>query len=223
VADLNVCRKYMKNLYLVLLAVGFLFTAQALPVPEAAATDRFPSGAETPEGAGCDLVRAFRRSDVDLLKTTCIKRYPPAQEKFDQFLAMIIRGTEDDKKRSVPHPKNPAKIVKVFAARHLSKNGPASYGYSVLSLQDVMFVDVLARLQDGSSFVNRTLVVKTQKGLWRVHPCPTVDSLLSAGLNDEPASTVEFTSPEKKEGEQATTGNAGEAPVPAAESATRRP
>jgi hypothetical protein len=213
----------MKMRYLALLVVGFLATAMVQAAPGEPAPDQFPSGPATPEGAACDLLRAFIRSDVDLLKATCIKRYPPAQEKFDQFLAMIVRGTEEDKQRSVPHPKNPAKIVRVFAARHLSKNGPASYGYAVLNLQDVMFVDVLTRLHDGSSFVNRTLVVKTQKGLWRVHPCPTVDSLLSAGLNDELASTEAFTSREKKEGEQAAAGNDGEAPLPAAESTAPRP
>ena len=213
----------MKKLYLALLMVGTLLTARAQPVSAASALDRFPSGAATPEGAACDLVRAFIQSDVELLKATCIKRYPPAQEKFDRFLTMIVRGTEEDKQRGVPHPKNPAKIVKVFAARHLSKSGPASYGYAVLNLQDVMFVDVLARLHDGSSFVNRTMVVKTQKGLWRVHPCPTVDSLLSAGLNEESDSTKEFVPTEKPEGEQATTGNAGEASLPAATPEARRP
>jgi hypothetical protein len=213
----------MKKLYLALLVVGTFATAMVQAVSGEPATDQFPSGAASPEGAACDLVRAFIRSDVDLLKATCIKRYPPAQEKFDQFLAMIIRGTEEDKQRGVPHSKNPAKIVKVFAARHLTKNGPASYGYAVLNLQDVMFVDVLARLHDGSSFVNRTMVVKTQKGLWRVHPCPTVDSLLSAGLNQESDSTVAFVPSEKTAGEQATTGNAGKESLPAAEPETRRP
>lgn len=187
----------MKIRYIALILISFIATAIAQSATDASALDRFPSGSATPEGAACDLMRAFMRSDVDLLKTTCIKRYPPAQEKFEQFLTMIIRGTEEDKLRGTPHPKNPAKIVTLFAARHLSKDGPASYGYAVLDLQDVMFVDVRTRLHDGGTFLNRTLVVKTSKGEWRVHPCPTVDPLLSAGLNDESDSKVKFKAPDR--------------------------
>jgi hypothetical protein len=183
----------MKTRYLLIPLICIASLASASDAPAVAiASDGYPTGSGTPEGAACDLVRAFITSDVDLLKATCIKRYPPSDARFNEFLAMIIRGTEEDKRRKKPHPKNPAAIVKVFAARHLSLNGPSSYGYAVLDLQDVMFVDVLAQLHDKSYFVNRTMVVKTAKGIWRVHPCPTIDPLLSAGLNDESDSTIEW-------------------------------
>jgi hypothetical protein len=46
----------------------------------------------------------------------------------------------------------------VFAARHLSKNGPASYGYAGFGFQDIMFVDVGVFLYSGERSMMRTLV-----------------------------------------------------------------
>lgn len=186
--------KKMKTIRLLILLLGVALHAAASGAAEVA-KDGLPSGSGSPEGAACDLMRAFIHSDVDLLKQTCIKRYPPAPKKYEEFLAMVVRGTEEDKQRKEPHPKNPTLILKLFAARHLSAKGPASYGYAVLNLADVMFVDVVTQLADKSRFVNRTMVVKTAKGDWRVHPCPTIDPLLSLGLNNESESTIEYAQP----------------------------
>ena len=40
--------------------------------------------------------------------------------------------------------------------------------------------------------MNRTLVIQTSDRKWYAHPDPLVDSLLSAGLNEESDSTTEF-------------------------------
>src|SRR5262249_42701262 len=86
----------------------------------------------------------------------------------------------------------PAQIGKVFAARHLTKQGPASFGYAAFDFQDVMFVDVGVFLHNGQPELNRTLVIKDRDGSWYVHPAPRLDPLLSDGLNQEAASTVGF-------------------------------
>ena len=157
------------------------------------AKDGFPAGQDSPESAACDLVRAFMNSDVELLRKTCLKQYGGGEVgEYDNFLKKIIKGTEEDEERKIPHPKSPKKIGKVFAARHLSKNGPASYGFAVHDFQEVMFVDIGAFLNDGSKFLNRTMVVKKKDGKWYVHPCPTIDFLLSAGLNKEKDSEEDF-------------------------------
>ncbi|MCF6312623.1 MAG: tetratricopeptide repeat protein [Verrucomicrobiales bacterium] len=155
--------------------------------------DGFPTGKATPEGAACDLVRAFINSDVDLLKKTCLLGYGSGKigDKYNAFLNKIVAGTEEEKTRSAPHPKTPKAFGKVFAARFLTRNGPGSYGYAVHDFDDVMFVDIGAFLHDESRFLNRTLVVRI-KGDWFVHPCPTIDTLLSVGLNEEADSTVDF-------------------------------
>ena len=155
------------------------------------ADDGFPQGQNTPEGAACDLLRAFMKSDVELLKKICLKKC--GGEQYDKFLKQIVTGTLEDQKRKTPHPKNPKKIGKVFSARHLTMKGPASYGYAAYNFHDVMFVDIGAFLNDDSKFLNRTLVVKKKDGKWYVHPCPTIDSLLSAGLNEEKDSIDDFT------------------------------
>lgn len=157
------------------------------------ADDGFPAGNTTPEGAACDLVRAFALSDVELLKKTCLPTYGGGEiaERYNTFLKKIITGTVEDKAAKTPHPKNPKAIGKVFAARFLTKNGPASYGYAIHGFEDVMFVDIGAFLHDESRFLNRTMVVR-EDGVWRVHPCPTIDSLLSAGLNEESESTIDY-------------------------------
>lgn len=83
--------------------------------------------------------------------------------------------------------------MKVFAARYLSKNGPASYGYAVLDFQDVMFVDVEVVLHSGNRHIRRTMVIKDRDGKWYAHPVPDLSPLLSYGLYDESASVLLFT------------------------------
>ena len=80
-----------------------------------------------------------------------------------------------------------------FAARHLNKNGPASFGYAAFGFQEVMFVDVGVFLHNDKQELNRTLVIKDKDGKWYVHPMPDVSPLLSAGLHDETASKQDFT------------------------------
>jgi len=81
----------------------------------------------------------------------------------------------------------------VFAARHLSKEGPASYGYASFDFQDVMLVDIEVMLQSGASHLRRTMVIKDRDGKWYVHPVPDVSPLLSDGLCDERTSVQLFT------------------------------
>ena len=158
------------------------------------AGDGFPTGQNSPEGVACDFARAFMHSDVDLLKSSCLEQFGTGEvrSQYATFRQTIIEGTERDKMQGELSPKSPKAIGKVFAARPLSLNGPASWGYTVYNYQEVMFVDIGALLQDGSRFLNRTLVVKKSDGLWYVHPCPSLDQLLSAGLNDEPPSEIDF-------------------------------
>jgi hypothetical protein len=80
----------------------------------------------------------------------------------------------------------------VFASRPLSRSGPASYGYAVFDFQDVRFVGVGVFLHDGGRALNRTLVIKDRSGKWYVHPLPGSSPLLSFGLNEESASTTDF-------------------------------
>ena len=159
------------------------------------AKDGFPSCQDTPEGAACDFSRAFIDSDIGLLKKTCLKTYGSGLDvgkKYDAFLAKIIKGTQEHAGGETPHPLNPKIIEKVFSARYLSMNGPGSYGYAVHNFQEVMFVDIGTLLHNGSKFVNRTMVVQKKDAKWYVHPCPTIDDLLSAGLNQEDGSTQDF-------------------------------
>lgn len=81
--------------------------------------------------------------------------------------------------------------MKVFGARHLSKNGPASYGYAGFDFQ-VVFVDVEVVLNSGSSHLRRTMVILDHDGKWYVQPVPDVDPLLSWGIYDEKPSVQVF-------------------------------
>jgi hypothetical protein len=98
----------------------------------------------------------------------------------------------EEASRDTPSPNGPKAIIKVFVARHLSRNGPASYGYAAFGFQDVMFVDVVALLHGGNRTLNRTLVVRDKDGHWYVHPVPSVSPLLSVGLNEEAPSKEEL-------------------------------
>jgi hypothetical protein len=167
--------------------------ASSLP-PIRLAEDGFPTGHETPEGVAADLARAFIARDDQLFLDTCLKPFGggPAREEYEDFLRLTAESMRLETQLSEPSAAGPARIGKVFAARQLSSNGPASYGDAAFNFSDVAFVDVGAFLHDGSPSINRTLVVRLASGRWYVHPVPSISPLLSMGLNEERPSTEDF-------------------------------
>jgi hypothetical protein len=159
------------------------------------AGDGFPQGHDTPEGVACDLARAFIKRDTALFTNTCIRLYAGRNgpEDYAKFLQNTVESMKQEVARKEPSPHGPKSVGKVFAARYLSKNGPASYGYAMFNFQDVMFVDVGVFLHNGERSLNRTLVIKDSNGKWYAHPLPTAGSgLLGDGLNDESPSKKDF-------------------------------
>lgn len=154
----------------------------------------WPTGHSTPEGVACDLARSFINRDAELFLNTCIPKFGGGVNatKYEDFLAGTSSSIRAESKKENPSQAGPAKIVKLFVARHLSKNGPASYGYAVHNFHEVMFVDIDVELVNGDTFSNRTLVLKTPNDNWYVHPHPSAHPLLSDGLNDESKSMDEF-------------------------------
>ena len=158
------------------------------------ATDGFPVGQDTPEGVAADFARAFIKSDVGLFSSSCIRPYGggKVRQDYSRLLKATVDGMKEERQRQTPSLRNPIKIAKIFAARHLATDGPASYGYSSFDFQDIMFVDVGVLLQNGERSLNRTLVIKDTDGRWYVHPAPDISPLLSTGLNQEKASVQDF-------------------------------
>jgi len=158
------------------------------------AADGFPAGNATPEGAACDLARAFIQRDVELFRKTCITPFGGGENKteYAEFLKNVGASIEKEAKKVEPSPSGPKAIGKVFAARHLSLNGPASAGYAMFDFHDIMFVDVGALLASGEKSIIRTLVIMKKDRNWFAHPAPHTASLLSAGLNGEADSTKDF-------------------------------
>jgi hypothetical protein len=152
--------------------------------------DGFPSGSSTPEGAACDLARAFVRRNGTLFVKVCIPPFgtPESKQAYQDFLDKV---TGDMAKGESPGG-GPKKLAKCFAARHLSKEGPASYGSANFGFQDVMFVDVGVFLEDNRPQLCRTLVIKTKDGKWVAYPRPDLIPLLSTGLSQEGPSLVDF-------------------------------
>lgn len=159
------------------------------------AADGFPSGHDTAEGVACDLARSFINRDPKLFSSTTLRLYVDGAgpEAYKTFLQGVIQSMKEEAGRKVPSPQGPKRIGKVFAARHLSRSGPASFGYAVFGFEDIMFVDVGVYLQNGERVMNRTLVIQDKDGKWYVHPAPSVSPLLSDGLNEESASVQDFT------------------------------
>jgi len=164
-------------------------------LPIKVAEDGFPSGSDTPEGVACDLARAFIHHDPALFLGACIKPYGGAETRktYEEFLDGVVAQMKEEAGKSAPSPGAPKSIGKCFGARHLSKNGPASYGYATFGFQDIMFVDVGVYLHSGKTQLCRTLVIKDKQGKWIVHPRPDLSPLLSMGLNDEAQSEKDFT------------------------------
>jgi hypothetical protein len=177
---------------LVILLMFFLGSiSQAKPKLKLAA-DGFPTGQDTPEGAASDMARAFIKQDASAFRRICIQPYGAGQARAE-YVEYLQGVSKRLKPESVVSADNPIRIAKVFAARHLSKNGPASYAYSNFNFQDIMFVDVEVVLRSREKHLRRTMVIKDKDGKWYVHPVPDVSPLLSAGLYDETASVELFT------------------------------
>jgi hypothetical protein len=177
------------------LAVGAVAADQTARPKLKVAADGFPAGHDSPEGVACDLARAFIKQDAVLFTNTCVRPFGGGQARtnYQAFLESAVDGMKEESAKKQPFSGGPKAISKVYAARHLSRNGPASSGYALFNFHDVMFVDVEALLRNGKRARNRTLVVKTSDGKWFVHPVPALHSLLSAGLNEESESKQEFT------------------------------
>jgi len=190
----------MKKLSAIVCILTVILCSAADTAPKAklkVAADGFPSGQDTPEGAACDLARAFVDHDVALFTKTCIQPYSGETGKkgpadYVKFLADKVAEIKTEAGKKEPSPGGPKSLGKVFAARHLSKNGPASAGYAIFGFRDIMFVDVGVFLHNGGHALIRTLVIKDSDRKWHVHPMPSVSPLLSDGLNDESASKQDF-------------------------------
>jgi hypothetical protein len=185
-------RTFLTATWFLLAAFSAVASAQTTRPTIVVGDDGFPSGHDTPEGAACDLARAFIKCDDSLFTKTCVRLYAggTGPESYAQFLQDTVKAIKEAGKKDAHG--GPTSIGKVFAARHFSKDGPASYGYSAFGFQDVMFVDVGVFLQNDQHALNRTLVVKDKDGHWYVHPMPDASPLLSVGLNDESPSERDF-------------------------------
>lgn len=160
---------------------------QKSPGGPSVAADGFPTGKSTPEGAACDLARAFIQSDPKRFDAACLRPYGPRE--YEQFLTAVRQKLLRDSRLPKPSPMAPRRIETVYAARTLSRNGPNSYADAVMGLKAIRFVDVEVSLHGGRRAINRTFVVQTPDGRWFVHPAPQLSPLLSDGLNQEPPST----------------------------------
>ena len=177
---------------LVLTAAGA--SAQSIKPTIKVLKDGFPSGHSTPEGVAADLARAFISRNAKLFTNTCIKPFGGGENRkaYESFLKQTAAQIVFATRKPTPPAGGPKAIRTVFASRALSKNGPASYGYATFGFLDVRFVDVVAVLRNGKTYTNRTLVILDSDKKWYVHPLPSSSPLLSAGLNEEPASVKSF-------------------------------
>jgi hypothetical protein len=142
----------------------------------------------------CDLARSFINRDQRLFSSTSIRLYGggTAREAYSKFLEETVLQIEEEASKREVSPHGPKSIGKVFAARHLSKSGPVSYGNAAFGFEDIMFVDIGVYLHNGERSLNRTLVIKDKDGKWYVHPAPNVSPLLSEGLNEEKDSVLDM-------------------------------
>lgn len=183
---------FLLNLFICLL-VPICAVAESKPLITVA-QDGFPTGQDTPEGAACGLVRAFIDQDEKAFRRTSIRVYSGGESKseYEAFLNQTMSSIKAERARKTPSGAGPKSIGKVFSARPLSLNGPASYGYAMFGFQDIKFVDVGVYLHSGDQGYNRTLVIKDRDGKWYAHPLPSVSPLLSEGLNQEAGSSADF-------------------------------
>ena len=173
------------------LILSIAVSVLALAARQSLASDGYPTGFSTPEGAACEFARAFIHRDSKLFGDAVLPPFGAGQSRaaYEEFLVGTRASIDEESRR--PADRGPQAISKVFAARSMSRSGPASYAYATFNFADVEFVDVVVTLHGGGASTNRTLVIKDTTGRWRVHPAPELHPLLSAGLNDEAPSRTE--------------------------------
>jgi len=180
--------------YFVLVLAAIFVATAAIP---SSASDHFPNGFATPEGAACDFARAFILRDPVLFDEAVLQPFGSGESRarYETFLIGTKSFISEESRR--PADSGPREITHVFAARSMSRSGPASYAYSAFGFADLKFVDVVVATYGGGTSTNRTLVVKDSAGRWHVHPKPSIHPMLSTGLNEESPSKVEL--PRKKD------------------------
>lgn len=186
-----------KRLAVVVCVLMFVLRTGAIEPAAGVVKDVFPAGTGTPEGAACDLARAFIHNDSALFLATCIEPYGSAdtRQTRHQFLQSVVVQMKLDPTGSSPSPDSPKSIAKCFAARRFSKGMAVTGEAAAYGFQDVMFVDVSALLQNGTTQLCRTLVIKNKQGKWMVDPQPEIVPEVSTGLDDEAPSTQELPLP----------------------------
>ena len=172
--------------------VGFATRDSATKPKLRVSGDGFPFGQSTPEGAATDLARAFIQRNAVIFRTICIRPYGDGRVRADYVEYLAGASAHLTQRKGTVSPDDPRTITKVFAARHLSKGGPASYGYAAFEFKDVMFVDVEVALNSGERHVRRTMVIQDRDGKWYVHPVPDMSPLLNFGLEEESVSVKLF-------------------------------
>lgn len=182
------------KLCLALLLIPFLAAATPPKPKIQVAKDGFPTGQTTPEGAATDLARSFMTHNATLFRTVCIPPFGSRQSSagYAAYLDGVAAHFGQVKALSTASPDDPRKILKVFAARHLGKEGPASYGYATYDFRDVMFVDLEVLLHSGRKLLRRTMVIQNSDGKWYTLPVPDTAPLLSYGIYEESASVRSF-------------------------------
>ena len=156
------------------------------------ADDGFPTGHATPEAAAADFVRAIIKADPDLLRESSLQL--PSDSESTILHNQFLDQTESELRAApgslAPDIADAQNIKAVYRARPLTSPEPKSYGFTVLNVRDVRFVDIEAEMFDASTFSNRTLVVQTALDKrWYAIPRPDFFPRLSEGLNQEPEST----------------------------------
>lgn len=184
----------MKSSITLLLFFSLLMSVNAANMPAReiirVASDGFPAGQETPEGAACDLARAFIKRDAGLFTNVCLSFPPTATPpEYAAFLQQTVDSINKEAARKKRSKRGPKAIGKVYAARLIAT------GASRLppGFQQIKFVDVGLVLEDGSRTLRRTLVLRDRVGRWYVHPAPQISRDLAPGLNQETGSKDDFT------------------------------
>ncbi|MBY0262372.1 MAG: hypothetical protein K2Q20_08510 [Phycisphaerales bacterium] len=163
------------------------------------ATDGFPTGQDSPEGAAADGARAFVTADKELWRRVC---YPPSavagpkKEEYSKFVDHMASCMDDAKRMGASKAGGPKRITKVYKVRDLSNPSGPSFGYAFMRLLETKFVDVETEGWDGKLFTARSLVVQREDDKrWYFIPAPESFPLLAPGLNAEAESTQVWEAP----------------------------
>jgi|GEM_PF-1602736 len=165
--------------------------------------DGFPTGQATPEGAACDLVRAYIDRNFELFNSARHARVCENRNDPHRYYALFLKHASFSHRsksfNAETLPNSLVRLSKVYSARSAAPEDAETrrhwkMGLTLNFIEDEVFVDVVAVDSEGRDYLHRTIVHKHKykNGNWLARPQLWAENHRIVRLKARAPSTVEL-------------------------------